>query len=261
MPVADSDPLVARLRGAGCVWAQEEAVLLRRAAHGTAHLEELVARRCSGEPLEYVVGFAELCGVRVDIAPGVFIPRRRSELIARTSTGLVAPGDVVVDLACGSGALGKVVATMVPGVTLHAADLSHAAVECARGNLGRLGGTVHRGDLYDALPRHLRGEIAVIVANVPYVPTRDLATLPAEARDHEPRMSLDGGEDGLDLARRVVAEASAWLRQGGAVLVETTLPQADSLSGWARDHGLLTELSTDPDLDAHVVVATVVGDG
>lgn len=250
------DPLVARLRAAGCVFAEDEAAVLRSSASDAAHLEAMTSRREAGEPLEHVVGWVELCGVRAAVEPGVFVPRQRSALLVRTAASSVTSGDVVVDLCCGSGALGLAVATLVPGARLHAADLDPVAVRCAAGNIAAVGGQAHLGDLFDALPEELRGTVAAVVANVPYVATADLATLPHEARDHEPRTALDGGDDGLDVARLVVAQAREWLRPNGSVLVETTSEQAPSLVAWARSLGGAATVVQDDDLDATVVATT-----
>ena len=232
----DADSLVARLRAAGCVYAEEEAALLLEAATGS-ELEAFVQRRVTGEPLEYVVGWARFCGRRVAVSPGVFVPRRRTELLIEQAVDLAPHARVVVDLCCGSGALGLAFAERVNGVELHAADIEEAAVACARDNLhGR--GQVHHGDLFDALPRNVRGRVDVLIANTPYVPSADIALLPAEARDHEPRVTLDGGEDGLALARRVVDGAAAWLAPGGWVFIEVSDRQAPALRDHMESRGL-----------------------
>ena len=101
---------------------------------------------------------------------------------------------------------------------MHAADIDPAAVRCARRNLGPAGGQVYQGDLYGPLPAGLRGRVDILLANVPYVPTSDVALLPPEAREHEARVALDGGPDGLDVLRRVAAGAPAWLAPGGHLL-------------------------------------------
>ncbi len=245
--------VVARLRAAGCVFAEDEAGLLLAAAAGEA-LEALVRRRAGGEPLEQVLGWAEFAGLRVAVAPGVFVPRRRTELLAREAAGLARAGDVVVDLCCGSGAVGLAVASAVPGLELHAADVDPAAVRCARRNLAAVGATVHEGDLAEALPARLRGRVAVLAANTPYVPTAAIALMPPEARDHEPAVSLDGGADGLAVARRVVAAAPAWLAPGGNVLVETGRRQAGALAAAATAAGLTARVVTDDELGGTVVV-------
>jgi release factor glutamine methyltransferase len=252
IPVTD---LVARLRAAGCVFAEEEAALLRAEARTDADLHALVARRVAGEPLEQVLGWAEFCGLRVRLEPGVFVPRRRTELMVTVAVRLL-PRDrlpVVVDLCCGTGAIGLAVATGVPGLELHAADLDPAAVRCARRNLATTG-RVHQGDLYDALPAGLRGRVDVLAVNTPYVPTDAIASMPPEARAHEARTALDGGPDGLAVARRVGAEAGAWLVPGGSVLVETSERQAPVLAEVFAAHGLAARVVTDDDLDATVVV-------
>lgn len=242
----EPDALAATLRAAGCVFAEEEAALLLREAPDDTALAAMTARRVAGEPLEQVVGFAEFCGLRIAVAPGVFVPRQRSvELVEQAAIGL-NHGDVVVDLCCGTGALGAAVAAAVPGVQVYAADVDPAAVACARRNLER----VYEGDLYDALPPELQGRIDVIVANAPYVPTDAIATMPPEARDHEHRGALDGGADGLDVQRRVIAGASAWLAPGGRVLVESSERQAPVSAALMEAAGL------DARIDGQAVVGT-----
>ncbi|WP_345713677.1 putative protein N(5)-glutamine methyltransferase, partial [Kineococcus glutinatus] len=187
--------VVRRLRAAGCVYAEEEAALLVAQAGGAAELDDLVARRVGGLPLEQVLGWAQFCGVRVAVEPGVFVPRRRSEFLARTAAAVTPRGGVVVDLCCGSGALAVALSAAVPDLEVHAVDSDPVAVRCARGNLP--GAQVLLGDLDAPLPDRLRGRVDVLVAVVPYVPSGEVALMPAEARLHEPRAALDGGADGL----------------------------------------------------------------
>lgn len=241
--------VVAALRAAGCVFAEEEAALLWAEPWSAPELAAAVARRAAGEPLERVLGWAELAGVRIALAPGVFVPRRRSELLVRAAVARTRPGSVVVDMCCGAGAVGAAVAAAVPGIELHAADIDPAAVACARRNVS----TVHQGDLFAALPDVLRGRVDVLVCNAPYVPTGEIALLPAEARLHEPVITLDGGPDGVDLHRRVAAAAPGWLAPPGFLLIETSERQA-SLTAEACA-GLRTTVVTDDDLGATVVVA------
>ena len=229
------DPLVARLRAAGCVFAEDEARLLRAAAGSPAELDELAARRVDGAPLEALLGWAEFCGLRIAVDPGVFVPRQRTAFLVAQALQRAGPGAVVVDLCCGTGAIGAAIAAAVPGVEVHAADVDPAAVACARRNLPR----VYQGDLYAALPERLRGRVDLLVVNAPYVPTAAIATMPPEARDHEPRVALDGGPDGLDVQRRVAADAPAWLRPGGALLIETGADQAPHTAELFADAGLV----------------------
>ncbi len=245
--------VIDRLRAAGCVFAEEEAGLLLAAARGP-ELEAMVRRRALGEPLEQVLGWAEFCGLRVAVAPGVFVPRRRSELLVREAAALARPDRVVVDLCCGCGAVGLAVAAAVPGVELHAADIDPGAVRCAEGNLAPVAGRVHTGDLDGALPASLRGRVHLVTANAPYVPTAEIALMPAEARDHEPVVALDGGTDGLDVARRIMALAPAWLAPGGHALVETSGRQAPALAAAAAAAGLVPRVASDADLGGTVVV-------
>ncbi|HEY0487641.1 MAG TPA: putative protein N(5)-glutamine methyltransferase [Mycobacteriales bacterium] len=253
--------VVARLRAAGCVFAEDEARLLLSAARTPAELAALVDRRAVGVPLEHVLGWAEFCGLRIAVDSGVFVPRRRTELLVREAAGLARRRAVVVDLCCGSGAVGAALAAALPGIELYAVDIDPAAVRCARRNVAAAGGRVYEGDLYAPLPAALRGRVDLLVANAPYVPTEAVALLPPEARLHEPRAALDGGADGLDLQRRVTARASRWLAPAGHLLVETSEHQAPRTVETFARHGLVPRLTRSAELDATVVVGIRAPDG
>jgi release factor glutamine methyltransferase len=242
--------LVTALRAAGCVFAEEEARLLVEEARSPGELMAWAARRMGGEPLEQIVGWAAFAGQRIAVAPGVFVPRRRSELLVAVARR--DPADVVVDLCCGTGAIGAALLAAVPGLEVHASDLDPAAVACARRNLPPE--RVRGGDLYDALPGSLRGRVAALVANAPYVPTDAIATMPPEARDHEHRVALDGGSDGLDVQRRVVAGARDWLAPGGRLLVETSRAQAPATAALMVATGLAVDVVTDEEVDGTIAV-------
>jgi len=253
-PALSADSITGRLRAAGCVFAEEEALLLIESASSPDVLSAMVSRRIAGTPLEHVVGWAEFCGLRIAVDPGVFVPRRRSELLARRAAELAVPGSAVIDLACGSGAIGAAIVALAANVELHAADIEPAAVACARRNLEPVGGHVYAGDLYEPLPGRLRGRVSVIAANVPYVPTEAVALMPPEARSYEPLVALDGGPDGLDVLRRAVASAAAWLTPGGHVLIETASGQAGKAAAAFATAGLAASVECDEDLGATVVI-------
>ncbi|SOD93556.1 putative protein N(5)-glutamine methyltransferase [Blastococcus haudaquaticus] len=253
-PAADQAAVVARLRAAGCVFAEEEAGLLLAGAQSATELEELVRRRVGGEPLEQLLGWAEFCGLRIAVAPGVFVPRRRSELLVEQAAALAPSSAVVVDLCCGSGAVAAALTAVLDRPEVHASDVDPAAVACARRNLPQA--QVHAGDLFDALPAALRGRVDVLVANVPYVPTAAIALMPPEARDHEPRVALDGGDDGLRVAGRVVAGAGQWLAAGGSLLFEVGEAQVSAATALVVDGGLVPRIVTDDETGATVVVGT-----
>jgi release factor glutamine methyltransferase len=251
MTVPDS-LIVDRLRAAGCVFAEDEARLLTSAARTPAELDAMVSQRAAGLPLEQVLGWAEFCGLRIAVAPGVFVPRRRTEFLVRQAEAVARPGSVIVDLCCGAGAIGAALAAAVEGAEVHAADIDPAAVRCARQNLP--GGRVYQGDLYAPLPAGLRGRVAILAANVPYVPSAEIGFLPPEARAHEPRTALDGGADGLDVLRRVVAGAAGWLAPGGHLLSETSERQATLAESVVTAGGLAAYVARSPDLDATVII-------
>ncbi|GAA3737176.1 putative protein N(5)-glutamine methyltransferase [Salinactinospora qingdaonensis] len=246
--------VVARLRAAGCVFAEDEARLLVATADTPDTLDSMVRRRVAGLPLEHVLGWAEFCGLRIAVAPGVFVPRRRTEFLARQATALTPPGAVVVDLCCGSGAVGAALASAVSGVELHAVDFDPAAVRCARENVAAAGGRVYEGDLYGPLPETLRGRVDVLTAITPYVPSGEVGLLPREARMHESRLALDGGCDGLDVLRRVAGEAPHWLAPQGRLLVETSEHQAPQAVDILTRHGLTAHTATCHELHATVVI-------
>jgi len=255
--VPETVTVIERLRAAGCVFAEDEARLLEKAASTPEELDALVDKRVSGLPLEQVVGWAEFCDLRIAVEPGVFVPRRRSEFLVRTAIALTtAAAPVIVDLCCGTGALGLAVATAFPAARLHAADVDAAAVRCARRNILPAGGRVYQGDLFAPLPAELRKTVAAAICNAPYVPTGEVPFLPPEARDHEPRVALDGGPDGLAVLRRVAAEAPRWLAPRGLLLVETSERQAPLMADAMARAGLSPHLHSDDDLGASVVVGT-----
>ncbi|MCC5477943.1 putative protein N(5)-glutamine methyltransferase [Streptomyces barringtoniae] len=246
--------LVSALRAAGCVFAEDEAELILATARTPEEAASMVERRAAGHPLEHVLGWAEFHGVRVTVEPGVFVPRRRTEFLVDQALAQAPRAGVVVDLCCGSGALGAALAAALDGAEVHAADIDPAAVRCALRNLAAFDGRAHQGDLYDALPTPLRGRVGILTANVPYVPTAELPLLPAEAREHEPRVALDGGADGLDVLRRVATGAPEWLAPGGCLLTETSERQAPAAVRAFADAGLTARLAVSEELSAHVVI-------
>jgi release factor glutamine methyltransferase len=248
-----ADAIVARLRAAGCVFAEDEAALLRSAARSPAELAAMVDRRVEGLPLEHILGWVDFCGLRIAVDPGVFVPRQRTALLVCVAASRCGHGATVADLACGCGAIGVAVATEVGRVDLHAVDIDPAAVACAWRNVAPLDGHVYQGDLFAALPDRLRGALDIVVANVPYVPTDAVDLMPAEARLYEPRVALDGGMDGLDVLRRVAGTAAAWLTPGGSVLMEVGEEQVNAALDALLHSGLEPTVERDEDLSATVV--------
>jgi release factor glutamine methyltransferase len=259
--------IVTTLRAAGCVFAEDEARLLISAARTPSDLAAMVDRRAAGLPLEHVLGWAEFFGLRIAVDPGVFVPRRRTEFLVRQAVALAGlaaspvgqalarPRAVVVDLCCGSGAVGAALVAALDRVELYAVDIDPAAVRCARRNL-TAGGQVYEGDLYEPLPATLRGRVDVLVANAPYVPTEVIGLLPPEARVHEPRVALDGGADGLDVLRRVTTAAPLWLAPGGYLLVEVSECQAPQTVETLARNGLIPRVASSDERNATVIIGT-----
>ncbi|MEV0351008.1 putative protein N(5)-glutamine methyltransferase [Nonomuraea sp. NPDC050680] len=259
--------IVTRLRAAGCVFAEDEAELLISTARTPDELTTMVDQRVAGLPLEHVLGWAEFCGLRIAVDPEVFVPRRRTEFLIDQAAAAALSGPsptVILDLCCGTGAMGAALAAALnkkaalnrEGVELHAADLHPAAVRCARRNLVPIGGQVYEGDLYEPLPATLRSRVDILIASPPYVPTEAIRLLPSEARVHEPLVALDGGADGLDVVRRMIAEAPSWLAPGGHLLIETSERQASRTAEDMAAAGLTPRVARSEDRYATVVIGT-----
>jgi len=251
------DELVERLRQAGSVFAEDEARLLEESAASPAELERLARRRMTGEPLQQILGWAEFCGLRIKVEPGVFLPRPRSEFLVRKAVQLGSRGSTVLDLCCGTGALGVATVAGLGEADLHAVDIDPAAVHCAVLNVDEVGGRVYQGDLYEPLPLALRGRVDLLLVNAPYVPTSEIPLMPREARLFEQKITLDGGDDGLDVQRGAILEAPLWLAPGGHLLVETADIQAESTMKLMGDVGLSVTLATSAEWGATTVIGRI----
>jgi release factor glutamine methyltransferase len=245
--------VVSRLRTGGCVFAEDEAELLMSAARTSAELDDMVDRRVGGLPIEYILGWANFCGLRIAVEPGVFVPRRRTEFLVEQAVALAPLRPVIVDLCCGTGAVGAVLATAIGEVALFAVDIDPIAVACAGRNLAAIG-EVFEGDLYEPLPGCLDGRVDLLVVNAPYVPTDEIGLMPPEARLHEARVALDGGVDGLDVQRRVIAAASPWLAPGGHLLIETSERQAPHTAQAFAHSGLDPRVAHTAETSSTVVI-------
>lgn len=254
--------LVLRLRTAGCVFAEEEARLLTESADSEATLDSMAAERISGTPLEHVLGWVDFAGLRLAIGDGVFVPRQRTAFLVEEAVRRLSASDAtcrVVDLCCGCGAIGAGIAHGLDGirrVEVVASDLDPVAVRFAARNLEPFDGLAVVGDLDAAIPDSLRGRVDALVANVPYVPSRDVDLMPREARLYEPRVALDGGADGTDLQRRLAEAATTWLAPDGFVVVETSRAQAALTGSLFGDAGLVASVVRDDDRGSTIIVAT-----
>jgi release factor glutamine methyltransferase len=253
--------LVEQLRASGCVFAEEEADLLLEAGRDAGHLAELVRQRVDGRPLEQVLGWVGFAGLRIGVREGVFVPRRRTELMASEVVRLLRTGSDprLVDLCCGVAPVSTVVLSAVPDAHVVATDIDPRATAGALANLVRWPqARVVTGDLFAAVPTRWRGRVDVVAANAPYVPTRDLVTMPREARVHEPALALDGGEDGLDVHRRIAAQAEGWLRPGGHLVAELAPAQVEAAREMFAAHSMTVRIVRDDRLGALVAVAESV---
>jgi release factor glutamine methyltransferase len=174
-------------------------------------LRPLVKRRAEGEPLEYLLGAATFAGHRVEVTPDVLIPRPETEILLEAAIKLIEPeGLPVLDVGTGSGILALALARKFPGLSIVATDISAAALALARRNTEGCGNIRHvESDLMEELS--LPERFQMIVANLPYIPTGQIDGLMREVR-HEPRLALDGGSDGLDLVRKLIAQSAGKTR-------------------------------------------------
>ncbi|MGC5249097.1 SAM-dependent methyltransferase [Gordonia sp. DT219] len=243
--------MVTRLRAAGCVFAEEEASILREAATDDEDLVRMCARRVAGEPIEHIVGWVEFAGRRLAVGPGVFVPRKRSELLA--AVGIAAAAErvrpVIVEPYCGAAPLAATIRDWLPDARVYATDVDETALRYARRNLGDPT-SVYAGPDLTALPAALRGSVDVIVAVPPYVPDTALALMPHEAADHEPHRALLAGPDGLDHLTTLAAQAPQWLVDGGVLAMELNAEQMPAVIARAP-HAELTVFADD---DSHTVV-------
>jgi release factor glutamine methyltransferase len=241
----DERSIEAALAAAGCVAPEAEAEALRRASlDGAGAVDSLVARRIRGEPLAWIVGSVEFCGLRIRIDPGVFVPRPHTQDLARRAISCLRDGGVAVDLCTGSGAVAAALASARPAATVLATDIDPVAVACARRN----GVRTLFGDLDEPLPRSLLGRADVMTAVVPYVPREELHLLARDVIAHEPRLAIDGGPSGTAMLARVAAAAARWLRADGHVLMELGGDQADEVATMLH-HAGLTNISVHRDDD------------
>lgn len=258
--VSDRVRITGELRRSGCVFAEEEAGLIIDAASCRQAMFAMVQQRVSGVPLEHVVGSARFSGLRIAVSRGVFVPRRRTEWLVHKAVSLLNARDTVVDVCCGSGAIGAAIMQEFGGdLLLHSVDIDPVAVACTERNLARFAGAqVFEGDLFDPLPDVLRGRVDLVVANAPYVPTAEIAFMPREARDHEPLTALDGGPDGLDVHRRLVSAAAGWLSPDGHLLIEVSTAQSEQAVELFVRAGLSARVETSDELDATLVAGARV---
>lgn len=242
------------LAGAGFVSPEEEAAELLEAAAGDPELlASLVERRLTGEPLAWITGWTRFCGLEIRVAPGVYVPRAQSEVLAERAAERLPPDGTAVDLCTGTGAIARALAARRPRARIVASDLDERAVACARSN----GVEAYCGDLFAPLPHGLQGLVDVVAGVPPYVPTPQLSLLQRDTFAFESELSYDGGDDGTAVLRRCITGAGAFLRPGGALLLEIGGDEADLLAGELERHGFgRVAVLTDEEGDARGVEAT-----
>ena len=199
-------------------------------AEALTRLDAMLARRCAGEPVQYILGSADFMGLKFEVGPGVLIPRQDTEtLVEAALIALQGAGENpdVLDLCAGSGCIGLSLASLAPHARVTLSDASREALEIAKKNMHALGvkADLRHGDLFAAVGR---ATFDLIASNPPYIPRGELAELQKEVQ-YEPRLALDGGPDGLDFYRRIAEEAEAHLNPGGSIYLEVGIGQAQSV--------------------------------
>jgi release factor glutamine methyltransferase len=243
--------VVQRLERAGCIAAEAEADELLAAAPSLRTVDEWTSRRESGEPLAWITGRTVFCGHVLRVDPGVYPPRRQTEVLAEEAASRLPAGGRAADLCCGSGAIAAHLAAVVLAARVVGVDRDPAAVRCARSN----GVPACVGDVGSPLAS---AAFDVVTAVAPYVPTDKLAFLPRDVVEHEPLAALDGGDDGLAVVRLVIADAARILRAGGSVLLELGGDQLEPTSDALQAAGFVDlEAWTDDEGDLRGVAATL----
>jgi release factor glutamine methyltransferase len=204
-----------------------------------ARFRDLVRRRAAGEPLQTLIGSTEFYSREFKVEEGVFIPRPETERLVERCLELLSPqgrslaAPLALEIGCGTGVIAITLAAEMPALRVHVTDTSAAAIRLSELNARRVGTaarlTFHQGDLYAPLPAALAGEFDLLVSNPPYIRRGDLAGLPREVAEHDPAEALDGGVDGLDVYRRLIAGAPRWLRPGGWLALEIGHDQGEAV--------------------------------
>jgi len=210
-----------------------------------AAFREQVQRRAKGEPVQYILGETEFWSLPFTVSPAVLIPRADTEVLVEEALSRIEGPVHLLDVGTGSGAIAVAMAHEKPEIQVTALDCSEEALQVARGNAER-NGVAERvsclaGDLAELPP----GPFAMVVSNPPYIPTADCEQLMTEVRDHEPRLALDGGEDGLTAYRQLSSQSGEILLPGGWLLVEVGVGQAEDVVALFESAGLAEITSRD----------------
>jgi release factor glutamine methyltransferase len=252
-------PVVQVLTEAGCVAATEEAHELMEASAGNPSvLDALLDRRTKGEPLAWLTGSVNFCGIKLHVDEGVYVPRWQTEPLAMRAASLLPSRGVAVDLCTGAGAIAATLSRVEPSATVLATELDERALRCARRN----GVIVFEGSLDDPLPREYEHRVDVMTAVVPYVPTESLHLLPRDVQEFEPRSALDGGPGGTKFLAEVARRSPRWLSPGSWLLLELGGEQVEiigELLGELGFEGL--DVMADEDGDPRAICARLASDG
>lgn len=196
----------------------------------------MIARRGRREPLQHILGSQEFMGLEFEVAPEVLIPRHDTEVLVTEALRRAPGAGSILDIGTGSGCIAVALASSLPRAAVCAVDISPEALAVARRNADRHAVAVEfcQGSLFDGVAGR---RFDLIVSNPPYIPTADIEGLEPEVRDHDPRLALDGGPDGLAIYRHMVPAARSHLTPGGWLMVEVGIGQADAVQEMFRASG------------------------
>jgi release factor glutamine methyltransferase len=228
-----------------------------------ASFVRLVDRRAVRVPLQHLTGQAFFRHERLEVGPGVFVPRPETEVMTGWAVAhlqlLCAAGQTpqVAELCAGSGAISAAIAHEVPKAQIAAVELSEEAADWARGNLAGTGVDLYVEDMADAL-HHLDGAVDLVIANPPYIPLDAYLSVPPEVRDHDPSVALFSGADGLDALRVVAQVAARLLRPGGVVAAEHADVQSEPAPAVFLEPGVFDSVRDHRDLAGRPRFVTAV---
>ncbi len=199
-------------------------------------LKAYVVRRANREPLQYIVGYTEFYGYKIEVDPRVLIPRPETELLVEKAIGFCRFDTKILEIGTGSGAIPIAILRQFPGITVHAVDISQEALELAEKNaiVNTADVQFFHSDIYENVPSEKYG---LIISNPPYIRDDEYETLAPEITRYEPKLALTAGEEGMNAYRRIIEGAENYLAEGGKILLEIGSKQAEAITELARSHG------------------------
>ncbi len=228
---------------------------------------KLLDRRCTGEPVQYIMGSQEFMGLEFKVNEHVLIPRQDTETLVEDAMSIIEENKLrgeefpikrkkeyeVLDLCCGSGAIGISLATLCKEVKVTCSDLSEGALGVAKENAGKLAKDkkidFRQGNLLEPFVKRFKNKkFDMIISNPPYIKSEVIATLQTEVKDYEPMMALDGGDGGLDFYEKIIEQAAGFLKKEGVLMFEIGHDQREAVCGLLENTGNFRDITALKDL-------------